>query len=141
MNEQQAPNLEAMDQEEATRFLTERASNLSAEEEYRIRHPEDYVMEMPQSGERIRGRENMRSFQEAAPEHSAPPSIRIDRVRVRGGLWVKEGVNDYGGGRIFHSTVIYELKDGKIWRDTRYFAEPFEAPEWRAQWVEQMEAS
>ena len=36
----------------------------------------------------------------------------------------------------FHSTVIFELKDGKIWRDTRYFAEPFEAPEWRAQWVE-----
>jgi hypothetical protein len=36
----------------------------------------------------------------------------------------------------FHSTVIFELKDGKIWRDTRYYAEPFEAPEWRAQWVE-----
>ena len=29
--------------------------------------------------------------------------------------------------------------DGKWWRDTRYYAEPFEAPEWRAQWVEQME--
>jgi hypothetical protein len=28
------------------------------------------------------------------------------------------------------------LRDGKIWRDTRYYAEPFEAPEWRAQWVE-----
>jgi hypothetical protein len=24
--------------------------------------------------------------------------------------------------------------------DTRYYAEPFEAPEWRAQWVERMEA-
>jgi hypothetical protein len=30
---------------------------------------------------------------------------------------------------------------GQIWRDTRYYAEPFEAPEWRAQWVEQMEES
>jgi quercetin dioxygenase-like cupin family protein len=28
---------------------------------------------------------------------------------------------------------------GKIWRDTRYFAEPFETPEWRAQWVERMD--
>jgi hypothetical protein len=33
-----------------------------------------------------------------------------------------------GEGYVFHSTVIFELKDGKIWRDTRYFAEPFEAP-------------
>jgi hypothetical protein len=34
---------------------------------------------------------------------------------------------------------IVELKGGKMWRDTRYYAEPFEAPEWRAQWVERME--
>jgi hypothetical protein len=27
-----------------------------------------------------------------------------------------------------------------LWRDRWYFAEPFEAPEWRAQWVERMEA-
>jgi hypothetical protein len=37
--------------------------------------------------------------------------------------------------------MIVEFRDGKIWRDTRYYAEPFEAPEWRAQWVEQMEES
>jgi hypothetical protein len=45
-----------------------------------------------------------------------------------------------GEGCVFHSAVIFELKDGKIWRDTRYFAEPFEGPEWRAQWVEWMDA-
>jgi len=27
----------------------------------------------------------------------------------------------------------------KMWRDRWYFAEPFEAPEWRGQWVEWME--
>ena len=97
-------------------------------------------MEMPQSGERIRGRENMRSFQEAFPEHSTPPSIRIRRVLVRDGLWVVESVTDYGGEQVFNGAAILELKDGKIWRDTRYFAEPFEAPEWRAQWVERMES-
>ena len=32
--------------------------------------------------------------------------------------------------------VIVELHDGKITRETRYYPEPFEAPEWRAQWVE-----
>ncbi len=46
-------------------------TRLSAEEEYEIRH-QDYVMEMPQSGERFRGRENMRAFQEAHPAGVSP---------------------------------------------------------------------
>jgi hypothetical protein len=137
-NEQQLPNLEEMDERQAHRFLTELYTVLSAEKEYALRH-EDYMMEMPQSGERIRGRENMLGFQKALARNLPnPPSIRIDRVRVRDGLWVKEGVNDYGDGVISNSVVIYELKDGKIWRDTRYYSQPFEAPRWRAQWVERM---
>jgi hypothetical protein len=43
---------------------------------------------------------------------------------------VIEGRSDYGDGQIFHVAMIV---------DTRYYAEPFEAPEWRAQWVEPME--
>lgn len=137
-NEQQIPNLDEMDERQAHRFLTELYTVLSAEKEYALRH-EDYMMEMPQSGERIRGRENMLGFQKALARNLPnPPSIRIDRVRVRDGLWVKEGVNDYGDGGISNSVVIYELKDGKIWRDTRYYSQPFEAPRWRAQWVERM---
>jgi len=138
MDDRQAPDLEAMDQREATRLLTELASDLSPEGEYRIRHPEDYSMEMPQSGERFRGRENMRAFQEAFPP-SNRPSIRIRRVLVRDGLWIVESVVEYGGGQVMHGPAILELKDGKVWRDTRYFAEPFEAPEWRAHLVEPME--
>jgi hypothetical protein len=137
-NEQQIPNLDEMDERQAHRFLTELYTVLSAEKEYALRH-EDYMMEMPQSGERIRGRENMLGFQKALARNLPnPPSIRIDRVRVRDGLWVKEGVNDYGDGVISNSVVIYELKDGKISRDTRYYSQPFEAPRWRAQWVERM---
>jgi hypothetical protein len=136
MDDQQVPNLEEMDHQQAEHFLTELFSNLSPEEEYAIRH-EDYTMEMPQSGERIRGREKMRQFQEAYP---TPPSIQLRRVLVKDGLWVVEGVNDYGGGQIFDIVLIIELRDGKMFRDRRYYAEPFEAPEWRAQWVEQMEA-
>ena len=41
------PNLEEMDEQEAHRFLTELLSNLNPEEEYNVRHQEDYVMEMP----------------------------------------------------------------------------------------------
>ena len=29
--------------------------------------------------------------------------------------------------------LIIELRDGKMWRDTRCYAEPFEAPEWGSQ--------
>ena len=53
MNEQGVPNLDEMDEQQASRFLTELLPKLRAEEEYEIRH-EGYVMEMPQSGERIR---------------------------------------------------------------------------------------
>jgi hypothetical protein len=51
----------------------------------------------------------------------------------------QEGGNDHGEARVFYSTVISELEGGKICRDTRYYAEPFEAPEWRARWVERMD--
>jgi SnoaL-like domain len=138
ISERQVPNLEAMDEQQAHRFLTELYTVLSAEKEYELRH-EDFVMEMPQSGERVRGRENMLGFQRALAEHFPRiPKIRIDRVRISNGLWVKERVNDYGDGVTSNSVVIYELKDGKIWRDLRYYSQPFEAPDWRAQWVERM---
>jgi hypothetical protein len=139
MDEPGVPDLEEMNEQQAQQFLTEMFTHLSPDAEYEIRH-EDYVMEMPQSGERIRGRENMRQFQEAFADHSNPPTIRLRRVVVRKGLWILEGVNDYGEGQVFTVVAIFELRDGKVWRDTRYYAEPFEAPEWRAQLVERMES-
>ena len=32
----------------------------------------------------------------------------------------------------------YELRDGKISKQTTFFAQEFEAPAWRARWVERM---
>ena len=78
----------------------------------------------------------MRAFQAAFGQ--AAPAMKLRRVLVREGLWVAEVVSDYDG-RIFHYVSIVELKDGKMWRDTRYYAEPFEAPEWRAKWVERVD--
>jgi hypothetical protein len=134
MEERRVPSLEEMDEQQASQFLTELLPKLSPEEEYELRH-EDYVMEMPQSGERIRGRQKMREFQEAYPN---PPSMQLRRVLVRDELWVAELVSDYGE-QVYDVALIIELRDGKMWRDTRYYAEPFEAPEWRAQWIERME--
>src|SRR5919106_4775573 len=91
--------------------------DLSPEEEYNLRH-QDYVMEMPQSGERFRGRENMRAFQRARGNHAIPPrSLKLRRVLVKEGLWVAEAVIDYGDGRVFDVVLILELRDGKMWRD------------------------
>ena len=78
------PDLGQMDEQEARRFLEDLFTTLSAEKEYALRH-EDYAMQMPQSGERIRGPENMRAFQQAFATNSTPPSIRIRRVLVREG--------------------------------------------------------
>jgi len=32
-----------------------------------------------------------------------------------------------------------EFRDGKVARETQYFADPFEPPAWRTQWVEHQE--
>jgi hypothetical protein len=67
-----------VEEQEVRELYFERLQHLSAEAEYELRHPDyvDYVMEMPQSGERIRGRESMRAFQEAYPIPTRPPSSR-----------------------------------------------------------------
>src|SRR4051812_12884349 len=69
--------------------------DLSAEEEYELRSAE-FIMEMPQTGERIRGRDAMRSMQEAFP--TPPMSVRIRRVMGAHRFWVLEGEIDYGRG-------------------------------------------
>jgi len=108
---------------------------LSASDEYDVRH-QDYVMDMPQTGERIRGRDAMRAMQEAFP---TPPELSLRRVAGAGHVWVVEGVNDYGGD-VWHVVVVLELDDdGRIVRDTRYYTQKSEAPQWRAEWVEPLD--
>ena len=41
-------------------------------------------------------------------------------------------------GRPFNTVSIMEFQGYKVVRETQYFAEPFEAPGWRARWVERM---
>jgi hypothetical protein len=143
VHDEQGLRLDEMDEREAYHFLTGLLTNLDPEEEYAARHPDDYVLEMPQSAERIRGRERMRRFQKSystlSPSEPAR-RIRLRRVLVRGDLWVVEGIADYDDGReALNVVLILELRDGKMWRDRWYFAGPFEPPAWRAQWVERME--
>jgi hypothetical protein len=135
MADQRVPNLEQMDEQQAHHLLAELFSRLSAEAEHQLRH-DDYTMEWPQSGERLRGRQKMKEIQEA--NAGSRPPRRLRRVLVRERLWVVEGVVDYGGGREVDFVLILELRDGKVLRETRYYAEPFKASESRAQWFERM---
>jgi hypothetical protein len=54
-------------------------------------------------------------------------------------LVVAEASLDYGGP-LYQTVFIFELRDGKIARETAYRREPFEAPEWRAQSVQRVKA-
>jgi hypothetical protein len=49
-----------------------------------------------------------------------------------------EATSDYEEGATYHVADIIEICDGKILKETRYYAEPFEAPAWRAEWVEKI---
>src|SRR4051812_19910107 len=133
---QREPDLEQMDERAALEFLTELYSLLSAEAEDKIRHDE-YTMEWPQSAERLRGRKTMKAFQESNAGSRPPRWVR--RVLVREGLWVVEGSVDYGGGREGDFVLILELREGRVFKETRYYADRLEASEARAEWFEPME--
>ena len=43
---------------------------------------------------------------------------------------------DYPDGSSYHVIDLIELRDGLVWRETVYWAAPFEAADWRAPWVQ-----
>jgi hypothetical protein len=90
------------------------------------------VIEWPQSGEIIRGRQNIRQLRQAYPN---PPTATLRRIVGSGDLWVAEMLFDYDGDR-YYTILIHEYHDGQVVRETTYYAAPFEAPTWRARWVE-----
>ena len=109
---------------------------LSPDREHELR-ADEFVMEMPQSGERIRGRDAMRSMQEAFP--APPQSVKVRRVLGAGHVWVLEAELDYGEGPWVTAVVVELNDDGLIVRETRYYAEKAEAPAWRSAWVEPLD--
>ncbi|MCA1571898.1 MAG: nuclear transport factor 2 family protein [Chloroflexi bacterium] len=102
---------------------------------------DDLVQEWPQSGERIRGRDNVMAVNQSYEGATGTaPRLTLRRIVRPDQAWLVEGTIDYGDGTPVSIVSILEIgADGKITRQTDYFANPFEAPEWRNQWVEQME--
>jgi ketosteroid isomerase-like protein len=100
---------------------------------------DDFVQEWPQSGERIRGRDNAKAINDNYPQMTgSSPKFSMRRMSGEGAHWVVEGSIDYGDGTPVSYVGVAELRDGKIARITEYFGNPFEAPAWRSQWVERM---
>lgn len=96
-------------------------------------YAEDVVLEFPQSGERIRGRENITAFRQAYP---ANIDFEMHRTIGCGDLWVNEYTIRYDGENLRKVAGIMEFRNGKVVRERLYITEPWEPPAWRAQWVE-----
>lgn len=96
---------------------------------------DDVICDYPQSGERIRGRDNLRALRSHHPGH--PSGFKIGRISGNGNLWVTEYTITYQGRSSF-TVSIMEFDGDKVAHETQYFADPFPAPAWRAQWVETM---
>jgi hypothetical protein len=101
--------------------------------EHLIYH-EDAVLEYPQSGELTRGRSNIQGQRASQPNKKR---FTIRRIVGSGDLWVTEFILTYDA-KPSYTVSIMEFAGDKVARETQYFADPFVAPAFRAQWVERM---
>jgi ketosteroid isomerase-like protein len=117
----------------------------------RLRDP-DWVLDYPQSGERIRGHANDRAIADHYPgglpevdpgrfvgsedRWVVTPSFTYERVAGSGDTWWVEGTARYPDGSTWYVASLYRMRTGRIFRETTYWALPFDPPAWRAEWVE-----
>jgi hypothetical protein len=120
----------------------------------------EYVADWPQSGERVRGIDNFRRIYEHYPQLDAElgPLSETAQVFGPGQRWAVSPVfttirvtseDDrftsvvrarYPNDEYWYVVSIFEMSDGRITRATQFFAPTYEAPEWRAAWVEPLSA-
>jgi ketosteroid isomerase-like protein len=93
---------------------------------------DDAVIEYPQSAERIIGRQKLRGLRESYP---AKLGFSVQRIVGSGDVWISEYVIRYDGKPV-HTVSIMVFDGDKVARETLYFADPFDPPEWRSEWVE-----
>jgi ketosteroid isomerase-like protein len=93
---------------------------------------DDAVIEYPQSGERITGLSNIRALRTS---HPAKLGFRVRSVSGYRSLWVSETAVTCDGKPV-HMVSHMQFRGAKVSHETQYFADPFEAPEWRSAWVE-----
>ncbi|MEZ4518283.1 MAG: nuclear transport factor 2 family protein [Chloroflexota bacterium] len=95
---------------------------------------EDFILDWPQSGERIYGRENFATINEQYPA-AGLWRFTINRL-VADEQSVVTDVSVTDGETVAIAITFSEIRDGKIIRQTEYWPDPFPAPAWRAPFVE-----
>ncbi|HSY98894.1 MAG TPA: nuclear transport factor 2 family protein [Terriglobales bacterium] len=110
------------------------ASDANDFETEHLIYQEDAVLDYPQSGERTRGRSKIQGQRASQPSNKR---FTVRRIIGGGDLWVTELILTYDG-KPSYTVSIMEFRGDKVARETQYFADPFVAPAFRAQWVERM---
>jgi hypothetical protein len=108
------------------------AGDLTAEHDI---YDDGAICDYPQSGERIVGRINLQALRSHHPDK--PSGFDVKRIQGEGDLWITEYMISYSGRPTFVVSIM-EFRNGKVAHETQYFSDPFEAPGWRSQWVEQV---
>ena len=93
------------------------------------------ICDYPQSGERIHGRANLQALRSHHP--GKPSGFKVRRIVGSENLWITEYTITYQGRPAF-TVSIMEFRNGKVVHETQYFADPFETPAWRSQWVQRI---
>jgi len=93
---------------------------------------DDFVQEWPQSGERLLSKAACLAVYRGYP--GGPPTARLTRISGEGDHWTVEAEMHYGE-QLVRGVMLFEFRNGKIVHETDYFADPFEAPAWRSEWV------
>nr|HEV8011888.1 nuclear transport factor 2 family protein [Bradyrhizobium sp.] len=94
---------------------------------------EDAVLDYPQSGERIRGRHNIRESRFVQPNKKR---FTVRRIIGSGDLWVTEFVLAYDDVPSYVVSIM-EFREGLVAHETQYFADRFDPGPSRAHLVEQ----
>ena len=95
-----------------------------------------YTLEWPQSAERILGRENFAAINTNYPAEGKW-HFHINHIVTEGDVVVTD-VSVTEGARSGRAITFSTIKDEKIWKQVEFWPDPFEAPAWRAQWVEKL---
>src|SRR3954465_15897300 len=92
----------------------------------------DAVLEWPQGGERVRGKEDIIAFRSTYPSRQ---QFELHRTTGCHDLGVNEYTIRYDDRPVM-AVGIMEFREGKVVRERIYFGDRWEPPGWRAQWVE-----
>jgi len=95
---------------------------------------DDFVLDWPQSGERIRGRDNYAAMNREYPAHG-PWTFTINRLLEDGDQAVSD-VTVSDGVQVARAISFFEITEGKIVRMVEYWPDPFDALDARKHLVE-----